>query len=142
MFPVGRSQRRSASLQVCSLKGTSTAFKRKSAFESSEIRQRTTFFAREGVRGRKRAGGRPFAGGLQGIGKWRQTRVCIQVSSRLHPRRGTRGLPRPPSPTVRCGTLLFPDGPEDGRMFRFVLVDFFGNTEGAFDRIADPTTHR
>ena len=48
----------------------------------------------------------------------------------------------PPSPTVRRGTLLFPDGPEDGRMFRFVLVDFFGDTEGAFDRIADPTTHR
>jgi len=44
----GRSQRRSASLQVCSLNGTSTAFKRKSAFESSEFRQRATYLLARG----------------------------------------------------------------------------------------------
>ena len=79
----GRSQRRSASLQVCSLNGTSTTFKRKSAFESSEIRQRATVFAREGVRGRNRAGRRPFDGGLQGTGKWRREIRRQRCSSRL-----------------------------------------------------------
>lgn len=62
---------------------------------SSEIRQRATFFAREGDRGRNRAGGRPFDGGLQGIGKWRQTRNCIQVGSRLHSGR-PNATPREP----------------------------------------------
>ena len=56
------------------------------------------FFAREGVRGRNRAGGRPFGDGLQGSGKWRQRRDCIQVSSRLHSDRPNAWMePRRPS---------------------------------------------
>jgi len=82
-FPFARRQCDIIQLRPGEWKGLSSPI-------SSEIRQRTTFFAREGVRGRKRAGRRPFDGGSQGIGKWRQTRNCIQVSSRLHSRSEAR----------------------------------------------------
>ena len=55
---------------------------------------------------------------------------------------GDEGASSPPIADRPTRDAFFPDGPEDGRMFRFVLIDFFGNTAGAFDRIADPTTHR
>ena len=86
----GRSQRRSASLQVCSLNGTSTAFKRKSAFESSEIRQRATFFCPRGGSGteaggraafRRRVAGDRGNGARRGAAS-RSVRVCIRGGGR------------------------------------------------------------
>ena len=92
-FPFARRQCDIIQLRPREWKGLSSRI-------SSEIRQRATFFAREGVRGRNRAGGQPFAGGLQGIGKWRQTRACIQVSSRLH---SGRPNATPREPRLRIG---------------------------------------
>ena len=124
------------------LKRGAIAFKRKRGYNRQKFVRGTLFSPERGFGdGIGRAGGLSPAG-WRGLGNGarrgaasRSVRVCIRGG-------GRGGFLAPPSPTVRRGTLLFPDGPEDGRMFRFVLVDFFGDTEGAFDRIADPTTHR